>query len=254
MVNNGGNSRPSATYPSGAELENRLGYLFGRPAKLDQALRHSSYAFERGGPEMPDNERLEFLGDAVLELVISDRLHRMLPLAEEGRLTAIRAGLVNERALTEVARRIELGDQIRLGRGEAASGGADKPSILSDCLEAVLGAVFLDGGFSAAREVINRLWSAELEAVARGRVPKDNKTTLQEAVQEQRRITPSYRLTGSRGPDHQRTFFAEVMVGDEVVGQGSGPSKKEAEQEAARQALLTMDDPVANGPEEEIND
>ncbi len=219
------------------ELERRLGHFFGRPELLTEALTHASYAFEQAGAGLRDNERLEFLGDAVLELAVTDFLHRLLPQAREGRLTGIRASLVNEPSLYAVAKKIGLGEFVRLGRGEAASGGADKPSILSDALEAVLGAVYLDAGFHAACRVVDRLWGPLLEEAATNRTFKDHKTRLQELMQERRRITPSYRMIGSRGPDHERTFFVEARTAGEVLGRGEGRSKKEAEQMAAKDAL-----------------
>ena len=223
-------------------LERRLSYVFGRPELLSEALSHRSYVFERTSESLADNERLEFLGDAVLELAITALLHRLHPQASEGRLTRLRAHLVNEQTLSILARETGLGRFLKLGRGEAASGGADKPSLLSDALEAVLGAVFLDGGFDAACRVVRRLWGPLLEEDGPGAAHKDHKTRLQELLQEQEGLTPTYALTGSEGPDHERTFQVEVRVRDRVMGAGEGRSKKEAEQEAARVALAGMEE------------
>lgn len=222
------------------DLEERLGHYFGRPRLLAEALTHTSFAYENRDSGRPHNERLEFLGDAVLELAVTRRLHRLLPRADEGRLTGLRAGLVNEASLSRIARRIDLGRFIRFGRGEAVSGGADKPSILADALEAVLGAVMVDAGFSSADRVVGNLWRRGLERAARGGEFKDPKTRLQELMQDRERVTPNYRLTGHEGPDHERTFFAEVWADDRRLGRGDGRSKKLAEQAAAEAALTAL--------------
>jgi ribonuclease-3 len=183
---------------------------------------------------------MEFLGDAVLELAVSAYLYKNMLSAKEGRLTAIRAGLVNERALYKVAKSIDLGRFILLGRGEIKSGGFDKTSILSDVMEAVLGAVFLDAGFRAVVEVVNKLWVKMFKLAFKGHIIKDPKTRLQELIQEQYKVTPTYRTVKTEGPDHQRTFYVEVLCKKDILCSGAGSSKKEAEQNAAEKALEKM--------------
>ena len=223
--------------PDLAGLERRLEYFFNRPDLLFQALCHRSYTHENLDLNLAENERLEFLGDAVLELAITSLIHFRYPGADEGRLTQLRAALVNEQPLAELGRKLELGRFILLGKGELASGGADKPSILSDCLEAVLGAVYLDAGYEKTAGVIENLW-AELLNGDSGRLRlKDHKTRLQEFMQERDKVTPDYRHVRSEGPDHRRTFFVEVRAGSETLASGRGRSKKEAEQDAASKAL-----------------
>ncbi len=219
-----------------SELEKRLGYFFGRPRLLFQALCHRSYTHEKKHLKLKENERLEFLGDAVLELAVTSLIHTRYPQADEGRLTQLRASLVNEPSLARLGRGLELGRFIRLGKGELSSGGADKPSILSDCLEAVLGAVYLDAGYETAAGLIRDLWQ-ELLAEEPGRMElKDHKTRLQELMQEKAKVTPHYKHLRSEGPDHRRTFYVEVRAGGEALAPGRGGSKKEAEQDAASKA------------------
>ncbi|MBW1713734.1 MAG: ribonuclease III [Deltaproteobacteria bacterium] len=230
-----------------APLERRLGHLFARPALLLEALCHRSYVYEQTGTRLRENERLEFLGDAVLELAVTSLLFRRFPWADEGRLTRFRATLVNEQGLSRVAREIGLGRFLLLGRGEAASGGADKPSILADALEALLGAVCLDAGFEAAARLIETLWKPLISQTAADLVLKDYKTRLQEFLQDKERLTPTYRVTKSQGPDHERTFFVEVSLKGQLLGSGQGRSKKEAQQAAAQAALAGL----GLSPEEE---
>jgi len=227
-------------------LERRLGHFFARPGLLLEALNHRSYVYEHPQAGLRENERLEFLGDAVLELAVTALVSQRHPQADEGRLTRLRAAVVNEASLAELARRLELGPWLCLGRGETINGGADKPSILADAVEAVLGAVFLDAGFEAAREVINRLWGPLLDGAEEEPVLRDGKSRLQEMIQERRGLTPVYRLVASQGPDHRRTFFVEVRAGDQVMGSGQGGSKKEAEQAAAAAALAALEEAEAD--------
>jgi len=208
----------------GITLDDELGVL---------ALTHRSYAFEAGG--LPTNERLEFLGDAVLGLVVTDEIYRRFPDAPEGRLAKIRAAAVNTQSLAELARSLGLGDHVLLGRGEEQSGGRDKDSILADTLEAVFGAVYLDQGIAAATELIRRLFGDLLDDLSKRRASLDYKTSLQELTAAQLSSLPVYELT-EEGPDHEKRFTAVVVVEDEPVGRGEGRSKKEAEQAAARQA------------------
>jgi ribonuclease III len=222
-----------------AELENRLGYAFRDCAWLDRALIHSSYAFEypQGGPS---NERLEFLGDAVLNLIISDLLMAIHREAPEGVLSRRRASLVNARHLAGIARRLELGTYLLLGRGEERQGGRKKPSVLADALEAVVAAIYLDGGYESAREVVRGLFQGKLELHDGEIIPLDFKTALQEHAQKWLKVSPEYHLVQETGPAHSRMFKVEVWVAGSPMGRGQGKSKKQAAQEAAHQALVTL--------------
>ncbi len=220
-----------------ADLQQRLGHPFRDPALLAAALTHSSFANESREPAPVDNERLEFLGDAVLGLAVGLRLFRDFPAAREGELSRLRAELVSAPRLAVVARALGLGECLRLGRGEARSGGRDKENLLADALEALIGAVFLDAGFAAAGSVVEKLFAAAVP----GAEPalRDCKTALQELLQA-RRQRPAYRLAESSGPDHRRSYRIEVLVEEQVLGTGEGPTKKRAEQEAARRALESL--------------
>ncbi len=200
---------------------------------LDRSLTHRSFAYENGG--LPTNERLEFLGDSVLGVVITDTLFRTHPDLSEGRLAKLRAAVVNARALAEVARTIGLGEHVKLGRGEESTGGRDKASILSDTVEAVIGAVYLSGGFQAASAVVHLLFDPLMANAARLGAGLDWKTSLQELAAEHGLGVPEYVIEDA-GPDHEKTFTAQVRVGDELYGHGTGRSKKEAEQQAAETA------------------
>lgn len=225
-------------------LEAQLGSSFLDPGLLDVALTHRSYAYEHDVQET--NERLEFLGDAILNLCVTDLLYEQFPDYLEGDLAKLRASLVSEPALAEVAVELGLGPAIRLGRGERLSGGAAKPSIMADALEAVLGSVYLDRGIDGVREAVKLLFGSRVEAAVGKEIPKDAKTRLQEVVTRRHGILPRYRVAGS-GPDHAKRFQADVYVNDEFCGQGVGRSKKEAEQAAATEALLRLD--IAEEPE-----
>ena len=218
-------------------LEEKLGYVFKNKALLENALQHSSYANEHRGGGMRSNERLEFLGDAVLGVVTADYLFRKHPDLPEGDLTRLRAALVCEDSLYEVAQSLELGRHLKLGRGEEQGGGRRRPSILADATESVFAAVYLDGGMEAASEQIHRvlLDKGRAEAVEERR--RDFKTELQELVQRKSGSTLGYRLVGSTGPDHAKVFEAAVLLNGEVFSTGTGHSKKEAEQAAAGAAL-----------------
>ncbi|MEX2539945.1 MAG: ribonuclease III [Actinomycetota bacterium] len=221
-----------------ATLESKLGVSFRDPSIFDVALTHRSYAYEHDVPET--NERLEFLGDAILNLCVTDLLYKRFPDQSEGDLAKLRASLVSEPALADVAVDLGLGPAIRLGRGERMSGGHSKPSIMADTLEAVIGAIYLDGGISTVRRVVRLLFGELVEAAAGRDIPKDAKTRLQEVVTRRHAILPRYRVVGS-GPDHAKRFRAEVYVNDELCGRGEGRSKKEAEQAAAAAALDVLD-------------
>ena len=203
------------------------------PALLERALTHRSFAYEHGG--LPTNERLEFLGDAVLGLVVTDALFREYPDLPEGHLAKLRAAVVNMRALADVARGLHLGDYVRLGRGEEGTGGRDKASILADTLEAVIGAVYIERGLDAADVLVHRLFDPVIARSARLGAGLDWKTSLQELTAASVLGVPEYHVDES-GPDHQKSFRALVRVGGRVYGSGTGRSKKEAEQHAAEAA------------------
>ena len=224
------------------ELERKLNYAFRNPALLQEALNHSSYANEHRAAHLHSNERLEFLGDSVLGFVTAEFLFQRHPEAPEGDLTRIRAALVCEQSLYEVAQRLGLGQYLKLGRGEEAGGGRERTSILADAVEAVFAAVYLDGGIDAARELIHRcLLDVQRESVVEER-RRDYKTALQELVQRQADQVLTYRMAGEQGPDHAKTFRAEVLLNGAVIGAGDGHSKKEAEQAAAKAALEALDE------------
>lgn len=221
-------------------LEAALGYTFRSTALLRDALYHSSYANEHRGAGISSNERLEFLGDAVLGFVTAEHLYQKHPDLPEGDLTRIRAALVCEESLHEVAQALALGEHLLLGRGEEQGGGRRRPSILADATEAVFAAVYLDGGMEAARGLIHRvlLDKEREEAVEERR--RDYKTELQELVQRRSDQVLRYELTGSSGPDHAKVFSFRVSLNGREIGTGTGRSKKEAEQAAARSALEHM--------------
>lgn len=221
-------------------LEQRLGHRFSDRELLARALTHRSYANESRNPSIGDNERLEFLGDAVLDLIIGYRLYAMHTEADEGELSRLRAELVSAPSLARRARELALGDCLLLGRGEDRSGGRERESLQADGLEAVIGAVFLDAGYVAAEAVVSRLFAPFLQMDAAA-ADQDYKTRLQEMLQAQRRPRPEYLLAASRGPDHQRHYEVEVLVAGKVLGRGEGTTKKRAEQEAARYALERLE-------------
>lgn len=222
------------------KLEDKLGYHFRNPALLAEALNHSSYANEHRTAHLNSNERLEFLGDSVLGFVTAESLFQRHPELPEGYLTRIRAALVCEQSLYEVARKLDLGQYLMLGRGEESGGGRERVSILADAVEAVFAAVYLDGGMDAATDLIQRLILADEQEEAAEGIRRDHKTALQELVQRQADQVLLYRMAGEQGPDHKKTFLAEVLLNGAVIGSGSGRSKKEAEQAAAQAALLTL--------------
>lgn len=221
-------------------LEEKLGYRFKNRALLENAMQHSSYANEHRGAGMGSNERLEFLGDAVLGMVTAEYLYRRHPDLPEGDLTRIRAALVCEESLHEVALRLGLGKHLKLGRGEEQGGGRERPSILADATESVFAAVYLDGGMEAAAELIHRvlLDKEREEAVEERR--RDYKTELQELVQRRSNQTLQYELVSASGPDHAKVFTSRVLLNGQPIGKGQGHSKKEAEQAAAHAGLTTL--------------
>lgn len=225
-------------------IEDTLGYAFREPELLEEAMRHRSFVHEQGGAGLRDNERLEFLGDAVLNLVVGHILMERFPLLAEGQLSRTRANLVNESRLAHIAATLSLGSHIRLGRGELQSRGRQKKSILADALEAVIAAVYLDGGFAAAFDLVLRLFDRHLRP---GRLPtgsRDHKSRLQELLQAEGSAPPTYRVVGESGPDHDKTFHVELTAAG-LAAAGQGKSKKSAEQDAAQKALERMEGPMS---------
>lgn len=219
------------------ELEKRIGYHFQNPELLEKALRHSSYANEHRMNRIECNERLEFLGDAVLELVSSEHLFTQFPQMPEGELTRLRASLVCEPTLAFCAREIELGSFLRLGKGEEMTGGRHRDSVTSDALEAVIGAVYLDGGFANAKEFITRFVLNDLE---NKKLFYDSKTILQEIVQRDFNEPLSYELLAEEGPDHDKKFRMQAKIGEKAYGVGVGHTKKGAQQLAAYETILLL--------------
>jgi ribonuclease-3 len=223
-----------------AVLEERLGHTFADPSLCEAALTHKSWLNEAQSSGRTDNERLEFLGDAVLALVVSDLLMRRFPARSEGELSKTRAVIVSETGLAKAAENIGLGQWIFLGRGEDQAGGRRKPSILSDALEALIGAVYFDGGFTAAQRVTARLFERALED-AEENARQDYKSRLQERSQALLQTTPSYVVIGEEGPDHDKRFQVAIVLAGKEYGRAVGKSKKEAEQNAAAQALVILE-------------
>lgn len=229
-------------------LEKQLGYRFRDAHVCETALTHKSWINETQQADRSDNERLEFLGDAVLALVVSDVLMRQFPHSPEGELSKTRAAIVNEGGLARVAETLALGQWLFLGRGEEQAGGRQRRSILSDALEALMGAVYLDGGFEAANRVAERLFSpllADAEAVA----GRDFKSRLQEISQARLQLAPTYTVVSQQGPDHDKTFEVAIFLGEKEYGRARGKSKKEAQQNAAAQALALLEGAVVPPPE-----
>ena len=219
-------------------LEDKLGYTFQDRSLLEQALTHSSCANESRG-KLQSNERLEFLGDSILGMVVADHLYRNHPDLPEGELTRTRAALVCEESLVEAAQMLNLGAHLRLGKGEEAGGGRHRPSIQADAVEAVLAAVYLDGGIGSARKIIQKyILSREVAGLTK---PRDYKTALQELVQRESDQVLKYQLVGEEGPDHDKRFFVEVTLNGTTIGSGSGRSKKEAEQMAAHMGIQSLE-------------
>ena len=221
------------------KLEEKLGYTFHDRRLLENALTHSSYANENKSKGETSNERLEFLGDSVLGMVVADHLYRTHPNMPEGELTRTRAALVCEDSLVEVAAQLELGQYLKLGRGEDAGGGRKRPSIQADAVEAVIAAAYLDGGIGSARKLITNFILTNNEREQEGAI-RDFKTALQELVQRESGRVLSYRHMGASGPDHAKVFSVEVDLDGKPIGAGEGRSKKEAEQNAAKAAMARL--------------
>lgn len=241
---------PEMTPANDALLEQRLGHKFARPALLHDALTHSSAIPEMRASQADfynlgvavNNERLEFLGDAVLELLTSEYLLEAFPDWTEGQLSKSRARLVNARSLEAAARRLLLGDHLRLGRGEEKTGGREKHTLLADAFEAVLAAIYLDAGLAAAREVLRHtLFEQAFEEAGERMAESDRKSALQELLQSRGQLPAEYRVVGQSGPDHQKIFRIEVWVNGSRLASAEGGTKKEAEQRAARKALVLLE-------------
>jgi len=222
-------------------LQTALEYDFVNPQLLDVALTHRSFINESTEPGLQDNERLEFLGDAVLDLCVSDLLMKKYPDYNEGRLSRMRSLLVNEYPLADLGRRFSLGEYLRLGKGEETSGGRNKSSILSNAFEAVVAAVYLDSNFDRIAAVLEKLFEPLLSQNANDLLFRDFKTQLQEVSQELFKTIPKYSLLDEYGPDHDKTFIVQLGIANRIITSGMGKSKKEAEQEAARKALEELD-------------
>jgi ribonuclease III len=225
-------------------LQQALKVEFKHPSLLEQALIHDSYVNENLGHAPASNERLEFLGDAVLGVIVAERLYQDFPDYSEGQMTHLRAALVRRETLAKMAKTISLGDYLFLGKGEEASGGREKVPNLAGAMEAVIGAVYLDLGMRAAKSCTLRLIKPEYSADIETGIAPDYKSRLQELVQAKHQKTPAYVLVEATGPDHAKTFVVEVRLGDNVLGRGSGKNKKTAEAEAARGALVILDGSV----------
>jgi ribonuclease III len=245
-------ARQSSPHSEISKLQERIGYAFVNPQLLQQALTHSSLAFEEGASAVDslDNEELEFLGDAVVGLIAADSLYRRYPELQEGELTRLRAGLVSRQHLGQVALKLELGASLYLGKGEERSGGRKKAALLANCLEAVIGAIYLDSGLNSARVFVEK-WVVEPNvtelrgALERGGGIGDHKSALQEFLQARKAGQPQYFVKGESGPDHRKRFLVEVRTrtadaSARVLARGSGTTKKHAEQEAARRAYQKL--------------
>lgn len=225
-----------------AALQDMLGVTFEDVSLLEQSLVHRSYLNENPDFHLPSNERLEFLGDSLLGFVVAETLFQESPYLSEGTMTRLRASVVRGETLARVAKSLGLGECLYLGHGEESSGGRERRSNLAGLLEAVLGAVLVDGGFAVAKSLVLRLLEGEIHSAVEGRVSADYKSRLQEVVQARHQATPVYRTAREEGPDHAKEFTVQVLVDGDVVGTGRGKSKRKAEAEAARQALERLDE------------
>lgn len=224
---------------------NRLGIEMQDLTLLDMALTHTSYAHEaKGSPKPQHNERIEFLGDSVLSVIVSTYMYKNFNQLDEGQLTKLRAHLVCEASLFEYAKKIHLGDYLLLGKGEELSGGRQRPSLLADAFESVLGAYYLDQGFDKAQKLLLGLMQTEIDDICTHGICGDFKTRLQEYLQRDGDVDISYKLIGSSGPEHNKVFETEVLLEGNVIGKGSGRTKKDAEQHAAKNALERMHIPL----------
>ena len=230
----------TAENPDMTALSERIEYRFSNPELIARAFRHSSYVNEVGDCDLKDNETLEFLGDAVLDLAIGHILMELFKNANEGELSKCRASAVSEKGLFDLARELRLGDYLLLGRGEELSGGRQKPSILANTLEALVGAIYLDAGFPRTREIIQKLFIPTIERMETETLRRDYKSLLQEYTQQEFKSRPEYLQVSETGPAHERTFRVALYLNGEVKAEGEGRSKKEAEQEAAKKAWVWL--------------
>lgn len=228
------------------EAEKALNFSFGNKALLQRALTHRSYLNENPDYPLEDNERLEFLGDAVLDFITGEYLYHRFPEMPEGRLTNLRSALVRTETLARFATQLNLGDYIFLGRGEEESGGRRRSAILCDAFEALIGALYLDQGLEAARAFICSIIDPTLQAILASDTDKDSKSRLQEVAQSHYQLTPTYRTVKEQGPDHAKEFTVEALIGGKIYGRGTGFSKQLAAQSAAQQALQTLEDELAH--------
>ncbi len=219
------------------ELENKIGFVFSKKELLTRALTHRSYLNENRGRGLRNNERLEFLGDAVLELVISSELYHKYPDKPEGDLTAIRSAVVRTESLAEESRRIGVGEHLLMSKGEEDSGGRDKDYLLANAFEALLGAIYLDKGIDECQKFIERTLLKKLEHIVDNDLFIDPKTKVQEVIQAQHKVTPVYEIIKEHGPDHDKYFTVRLKMGGKTVSTGFGPSKQKAEEDAAQKAL-----------------
>jgi ribonuclease-3 len=231
------------------EFESRLGYIFRDKSLLNEALTHSTYANEHKFTEICDNQRLEFLGDTVVNATIAKKVYLAFPDATEGRLTKLRAELINEAALVKVALKIRLGEELHLGKGEEHDGGSSKPSILADAYEAVIGAIFLDGSFDEASSVVETHFEQTIGNIEDIAIT-DFKSALIEYCQSEMRMIPEMVVEDESGPEHDKVFILSVRLDGEIIGRGSGKTKKQASQEACREALKSLRKPVS--PKDQI--
>jgi ribonuclease III len=222
------------------ELHKKLGYIFKRPDLIAEAFRHSSYTNELGDLDLRDNERLEFLGDAVLDLAIGHILMELFPDAKEGDLSKYRAIVVSEKGLSQVAKELGLGEYLLLGRGEELTYGREKPSILANTIEALIGALYLDAGFTVTKEIIHRLFSPLLGKIELERAAEDYKSLVQEYTQQKYKTRPDYVQVRESGPAHNKIFRVALSLDGKIIAEGEGKTKKEAEQEAAREAFFCL--------------
>lgn len=220
-----------------SKLEKNIGYEFNKPDLLREALTHRSYLNENPRWDVPHNERLEFLGDAVLELIVTENLFGKFPDEDEGKLTTLRAALVNYLMLAKLSVQIELEKNILMSKGEAKDKGRAREVILANAMEALIGSLYLDGGYEAAKEFIRKFILPEIKDVLEKGSYKDPKSLLQEKAQASQKVTPNYKLIAEKGPDHKKIFVVGVYIGDEEIARGEGMSKQDAEVEAAKKAL-----------------
>jgi len=237
------------TMPSLHNLEQELDLSFADKSLLNRALTHRSFLNENPDWALEDNERLEFLGDAVLDFVVGEYLYHHFPEGQEGELTSLRAALVRSETLADFAQQIELGSYLRLGRGEAESGGRGHPALLCGAFEALVGALYLDRGIETVAALMTRFIVPAISHILAQELDKDAKSRLQEWSQGRWHLTPAYRTVAERGPDHAKEFTVEVLIGDEVYGQGTGASKQGAEQAAAKAALAALKPTAVEEPQ-----